>query len=249
MTDAPRGRAPARASHAPRAPRVARIAALALLAMTFGDAAGAQVTQQEQSIMWRLDQQSRIQIDVLLDSATRLGFPTELLYAKTLEGISKGASSRRIVDIVRKYFGLMREARSALGGAYTTDELSAASGALLAGVEREEIARLRKSRGGKSISVPLVLLADLVQRGVPPQDASTTMVQLSQRGALDSELQGLWLRVNQDIVSGVPPAAALQRWAREYPGSGAPGTRLPPGTAPPTTTAPRAPEPSSTTPP
>lgn len=222
-------------------------ACLALLAaVLLPERARAQVTQQEQALIWRLDAPSRYQVEVLFDSATRLGLPAELLYSKTLEGISKGANGRRIVEHLRKYLASMREARAALG-ASTTDELAAATGALLSGVEKDELPKLRKSRNGKSIAVPLVILSDLVSRGVPTRDAAGAMLQLSQRGALDSDFHGLWLRVNQDIVSGVPPAAALQRWARDFPGRGTPGTRLPPGTAPPTTPAPRVPETPSTT--
>lgn len=220
---------------------------LALLALTLiPERARAQATTPQEALIWRLDAPSRHQVEVLFDSATRLGLPAELLYSKTLEGISKGANGRRIVENLRKYLASMREARAALG-AGPTDELAAATGALLAGVDRDELPKLRKSRGGRSIAVPLVILSDLVSRGVPTRDAAGAMVQLSQRGALDSDLHGLWLRINQDIVSGVPPAAALQRWTRDFPGRGAPGTRLPPGTAPPTTAAPRVPEPPSTT--
>lgn len=238
-------------SHPSGAGRRRGLAALALLAATvFPERAVAQsqVTQRAEAAMYRLDAPSRTQVEVLFDSATRLGLPAELLYSKTLEGISKGANGRRIVENLRKYLGAMREARAALG-ASTTDELAAATGALLAGVERDELPKLRKSRGPKSIAVPLVILSDLVSRGVPTRDAAGAMVQLSQRGALDSDFHGLWLRINQDIVSGVPPAAALQRWTRDFPGRGGAGTRLPPGTAPPSTPAPRAPETPSTSPP
>ncbi len=238
----------------PRMPyRFARRFAVAIalgLIVTAGGASpvAGQVTQQEQGI-WRLDQPNRAQIEVLFDSATRLGLPAELLYSKTLEGISKGVSGRRIVEYMRKYFSAMVDARNTLG-TYTIDEVSAATAALLDGVERQEIVRLRKSRGNKSIAVPLIVLGDLVKRGVPTGDASLAMVQLSQRGALDSDFQGLWVRINQDIVSGVPPAAALQRWTRDFSGRAPPPTRLPPGATPAAATpGPLSPEtPSSTSP-
>lgn len=236
----------------PRPSVVRRATAVATLwlAGTVGVTApsAAQVTQQEQpsSLIWRLDQPSRFQLEVLFDSATKLGLPAEPLYAKTLEGISKGANGRRIVEYIRKYFAAMIDARTELG-TFTTDELSSAASALLAGVDSEQIGRLRKSRAGRSIAVPLVILSDLVYRGIPTGDASSAMVQLTQRGALDSDFQGLWLRINQDIVSGVPPAAALQRWTRDFSGRSPPGTRLPPGTAPPTSAPPRTPETPSTT--
>ena len=247
-SDTPAGHSSARS----RPVAMRRVAALAtlLLAGSAGVAPpiAAQVTQQEQptSLIWRLDQPSRFQLEILFDSATKLGLPAEPLYAKALEGISKGANGRRIVEYIRKYFSAMIDARTVLG-TFTTDEISSAASALLTGVDAEQIGRLRKSRSGKSIALPLVILSDLVNRGVPTSDASSAMVQLTQRGALDSDFQGLWLRINQDIVSGVPPAAALQRWTRDFSGRSPPGTRLPPGTAPPTSAPPRTPETPSTT--
>ena len=46
---------------------------------------------------YRLDPASRYQIEVLMDSAARIGLPPEALLSKTLEGISKGAPGSRIV--------------------------------------------------------------------------------------------------------------------------------------------------------
>jgi hypothetical protein len=199
-----------------------------VLALPVGAATGAQ----EPDPLSRLDPTSRYTIEVMMDSATRIGLPPEALLSKTLEGIRKGHPGPRVVQVVRRYFGLLRDARSALGAEVSLDELTAAAGALLAGVDQQSLTKLRSSRKGRSILTPLVVLADLVSRGVPPTDASSAIARWLQDGAADSDFMGLWKGVEQDIISGAPPAAALNRRAREMPGRVPPGSRLP-STVPP----------------
>ena len=185
---------------------------------------------QEPQLLARLDPASRYTIEVLLDSAARMGLPPEALLSKTLEGISKGAPAPRIVAVVKRYFAALRSARTTLGPEASVDELSAAAGALQAGVDPRSITSLRSSRKG-SILTPLVVLADLVSRGVPSDDASTAIVGMSQKGAVDSDFMGLRRGVEQDILGGSPPGAALDRRAREFPGRASPaGGRIQPPT-------------------
>ena len=186
---------------------------------------------QEPDPLSRLDPTSRYAIEVMMDSAGRVGLPPEALLSKTLEGIRKGVPSARVVSVVRRYFGLLRDARAALGPETTLDELTAAAGALLAGVDQPSLAKLRSSRKNRSILTALVVLTDLVSRGVPSTDASSAILRWLQNGAGDSDFMGLWKGVEQDIISGAPPAAALDRRAREIPGRAPPGGRLP-ATAP-----------------
>ncbi|MHB0947947.1 MAG: hypothetical protein ACYC3Q_00205 [Gemmatimonadaceae bacterium] len=186
---------------------------------------------QEPQLLSRLDPSSRYAIEVLLDSAARLGLPPEALLSKTLEGISKGVPAPRIVAVVKRYFAALRSARSTLGGNASVDELSASAGALQAGVDPKTIINLRSSRKG-SILTPLVVLVDLVSRGVPQDDASSAIIGMSQKGAVDSDFMGLRRGVEQDILGGSPPGAALDRRAREFPGRAPPaGGRLSPPTS------------------
>lgn len=199
-----------------------------------------QVTRaQDTSLLARLDAPSRTQIEVLMDSATLLKLPPQALLSKALEGISKGARGPRIVQVVRRHFVSLREARAALGPGATPDELNAAAGALQSGVPRSSLATLHTTRKGNSILMPLVVLSDLVSRGVPPDDATSAIINMSQRGALDSDFAGLRRGVETDILSGASPATALDRRTREFPGRGAPGARppvVPTPTRPPETT-------------
>jgi hypothetical protein len=170
----------------------------------------------------RLNEATRYQVELLLDSARVAKLPTAPLESRALEGIAKRADGRRIVAAVRLEFRSMRDARAALGPSVTPDELKAAAGALRVGITTAELGHLAKSRHEKPLTVPLVVLSDLVTRGVPRDTASQTIFQLWQRGAADDDFLGLWRGVERDIVSGTAPGAALLNRAREIPSRGPP---------------------------
>jgi hypothetical protein len=191
----------------------ARAAVAALLAVVLAPTARGQMRDP----LGQLEPSVRYSVELLLDSAKLAGVPTRPLESKALEGLSKRADGRKIVLEVRKVLRDLREARSALGAESTEDELTAASAALRVGITRAELARLASSRQGKHLTVPLVVLVDLISRGVPRDTASQTISQLWQLGAADDDFLGLWRGVQRDIVSGTDPGAALLNRAREIP--------------------------------
>lgn len=172
---------------------------------------------QERDPLVRLSPTVRYAVEVLLDSARLAGLPTQPLESKALEGVSKRQDDRRILFAVRNVFRSLREARSALGPAASEGELTAAASAIRVGVTNTELSQLARSRKGKLVTVPLVVLVDLVSRGVPRDTASQTIFQLWQRGVADDDFYGLWRGVERDIVSGADPGAALLNRAREIP--------------------------------
>jgi hypothetical protein len=196
--------------------------------------AGAQDTTarvRELDPLARLSEATRYQVELLLDSARVAKLPTAPLESKALEGIGKRADGRRIVAQVRLVFRSLRDARAALGPSVTLDELKAASGALQVGITTAELGHLARTRHEKQLTVPLVVLADLVTRGVPRDTASQTIFQLWQRGAADDDFLGLWRGVERDIVSGSAPGVALLNRAREIPSRGPPQAAPPPSSA------------------
>lgn len=172
---------------------------------------------QERDPLVRLSPTVRYAVEVLLDSARLAGLPTQPLESKALEGVSKRQDDRRILFAVRNVFRSLREARSALGPTASEGELTAAASAIRVGVTNTELSQLSRSRKGKLVTVPLVVLVDLVSRGVPRDTASQTIFQLWQRGVADDDFYGLWRGVERDIVSGADPGAALLNRAREIP--------------------------------
>lgn len=179
--------------------------------------APAAVTAQDPDPLARLDPQHRFAIELIVDSAHAAGIPEHPLLSRAFEGIAKRADQRRVVAAVRQLYGAMKQARSALGDQLSESEWTAAASVLQAGVPVQTLARFRSERPGKPLARALVVLADLITRGVPVDMASSTMVQLWQRGAGDADFVGLWRDVEQDILSGTNPGTALQQRARDFP--------------------------------
>ena len=199
---------------------------LALIAMASAALLPLVARAQDRDPFEKLEPNVRITFELILDSARTAGLPTAAIESKALEGISKRIDGRRILVAVRTVYKSLREARLALGPKASADELSAAAAAFRVGITPAELARLSLSRHGKPVTVPLVVLTDLVTRGVPRDTASTTIFQLWQRGAADDDFLGLWRGVERDIVSGTDPGLALLNRAREVPfREGAPPAR------------------------
>lgn len=205
-------------------------AASTLSALLLLSTAQALLAQGGRDPLARLQPNVRYRVELLIDSARLHGLPTGPLQSKALEGAAKRADGRAIVLEVTRVLRSLRDARAALGTRVTDDELAAAAGAIRVGITQTELATLARSREEKVLTVPLVVLTDLVTRGVPRDTASTTIFQLFQRGADDGDFLGLWRGVERDIVSGTDPGQALLNRAREVPSRGPPPVSTPAST-------------------
>ena len=176
----------------------------------------------------RLDPNTRFSVEVIIDSARVAGVPTRPLLLKALEGAAKHAPNGRVIAAVRSVFHAELDVRVALGSALDESEWTSAVSALQSGVPLEALAKFRGDHSGKPLTRALVVLTDLIQRGVPVNEASSAIMQLWQRGAGDGDFYGLWKNVEQDILSGQNPGTALQQRVRDYPGRVTPGSKIPP---------------------
>ena len=197
------------------------LAAVAALALT-----APALAAQGPDPLAKLDNTTRALVLALEDSARAEGLPAEAVLSKAQEGVAKHAPMAAIARAVRTVFLSYREARATLGPKANSDELAAGAAALQAGIPSSALSDLRASGHGKPITVPLVVLADLVTRGVPRDMASHTILQLWTAGAGDADLLDLPKAVGQDILSGAAPGDALLNRARTIP------LRLPPGKVP-----------------
>ena len=188
---------------------------------------------QDSTAVARLDPTSRAAVEQTIADARASGLPTAPLTSKVAEGITKGASGTRIVSVVRALAEAMAEARGALGPNSSAAELVAGAGALHAGVDRDALARLRGAEPGRPVTMPLVVLADLVTRGVPSDTAAAAVLQLSRRGATDVDFASLRRDVVRDIATGTPAAAAATMRARQFVPVSTAGEGRPPGQPPP----------------
>ena len=203
--------------------------ALTVLALAVGLTQRATAQDSELlSPLAKLAGNARYQYELIVDSARKMGLPTARLESKALEGIAKRAMDRTIIGAVRNEFRALRDARTALGSRATDDELGAAASALRAGITPAELSQLSRARQGR-LTVPLVVLVDLVSRAVPRDAAYQTIFSLYRAGAVDDDFNGLWRGVERDIVSGTDPGAALLNRAREIPARGSPPVSPPSG--------------------
>jgi hypothetical protein len=175
----------------------------------------------------RLDAAARSAMQLLLDSARASGLPVDPLVSKVLEGSAKGAPSARIVQVVRALHHALGDARAALGTGATEAELVAGAAALQAGLRPAVLVDLRRARGTRPVAGPLVVLADLVTRGVPAPAASDAVLRLARAGAADAAFATLRRDVERDIAAGAAPAAAAALRAGSLAPSASP---VPPST-------------------
>jgi hypothetical protein len=162
------------------------------------------------------------QVAALVHEARAAGLPTDPLIARAFEGASRGADAAGIVNGVRRQAGAQAAARGALGPGSQPDEIVAGASALLAGVPADSLARLRLARPGGSLVIPLVVLCDLVARGVPADAASVAVVTAARAGATDGALLRIRERIHTGIENGGAPAGTagdvVRQWLHESPG-------------------------------
>jgi hypothetical protein len=166
----------------------------------------------------KLDPASRFAVEAVIDSARAAGLPSKILWSRALEGLAKDVSSRVIVSKVRERFGHLRDARAVLVSA-SDDELGAAAEMLEAKlVKPEQLTPFANPPRGRSPLAALMVLGDLVTRGVPRDEALSAITKYWQGNASDADFMGLFRGVETDILQGLNPGAALQNRIREFPG-------------------------------
>ena len=151
----------------------------------------ASASAQDARLAERLDAGTAARVQQVVDSAKGAGLPGEPLVQKALEGGTLGASGDRIVAAVSTLHGQLRRAREALGGEASDAELTAAAGALRAGLEPVSLRRLQSLRAGRPLVVPIAVLTDLVAEGMPPAEATRSVLDLARDNRPDDEFVAL----------------------------------------------------------
>jgi hypothetical protein len=146
---------------------------------------------QDSRLIERLDTATAASVQQVVDSARSAGLPTEPLVQKALEGGTLGASGERIVAAVEALHGQLGRARDALGENANDAELTAAAGALRAGLPPTALRRLQSLRSGQPLVVPIAVLTDLVAEGVSPEQATRSVLDLARDGRPDDEFVAL----------------------------------------------------------
>jgi hypothetical protein len=160
------------------------------------------------------DEGARSRISAVIERARAASLPVEPLVDKALEGVRKRAGDARIVDAVTSLEARLDSSRVALGSSSSDAELVAAAAALQAGVRPVVLTQLRRERSGRSLAIPLVVLSDLVTRGVPHDTASALILLVAHEGLGDETLLAIQRDVQRDVRDGAHPATAAAIRAR-----------------------------------
>jgi hypothetical protein len=166
----------------------------------------------------QLSASARTAVRAAADSLDAEGLPGDALVAKAAEGLLKGADDHRILVAVNRLASELRAAGAALGRDASESEVVAAANALHAGASPELLRRLRAlapagQRDGR-LTVPLVVITDLVSRGAPVHVAAESVISLLASHATDADLQALRAGVERDIIAGDDPATAAAARSR-----------------------------------
>jgi len=214
------------------------IGALAIL-LTWGVAAlGAQETARERARV-ALPENVFRGIEVLAQEAARNGIPTDPLFSKALEGLAKRVPADRIVPAVTAYSHRLQEARGAFGPEVGAPVVVAGADALQRGVGAGALGRLgQESReGGRSQGpspMAVLVLADLVEAGVPEERALGVLQEALRQRTREQEMLGLTGQVRRLMRQGQSPQEAAEqvRRALQRGRGGGMGPPVPPGSEP-----------------
>lgn len=172
------------------------------------------LSAQDVRLASRLDSATSAAVSAVVDSARAVKLPTAPLVNKALEGAAKGSDGTKIVLAVRQLAERMGSSRQVLGSGTTADEISSAAIALDAGVSAHDLAILRSAAGKRTLTLPLAVLTDLVERAVPVPTATNLVASLLRSNVADPELTLYQRNVRFDIERGADPSTAATTRAR-----------------------------------
>ena len=151
----------------------------------------------------------------LLDDAAAKGLPTAPLINRALEGAARRVGGARILSVVRAHAVALADAKLALGEGSTVAELDAGATALRAGIDAKTLAMVRSTRPAGSAVTALVVITDVVKRGVPTSTAREAVTTIARIPRSDDALLGLQSTVAKSAQRGPGMALeALNRYVR-----------------------------------
>jgi hypothetical protein len=121
------------------------------------------------------------QIENIVTEAEAAGVPVEPLLDKALEGAAKGVPAARVVAAVASYSQRLAESRALVGPGYDAASVVAGADALRRGVTPGTVQSLAGANP-EDLAVPLVVLGDLVDAGVPVDQAFAVVQEALTKG-------------------------------------------------------------------
>jgi hypothetical protein len=177
-------------------------------------------------------------VDALATEAAMEGIPSEPLYNKALEGMAKRVPPDRLLPAITRYAGQLRQARGAFGRQGSQPLVVAGADALQRGVDVEILRRLGQEGGEGPGPSPMavLVLADLVEAGVPADRALGVLREAMRMRTREQEMLGISAQVRQLMRQGQSPQDAAEQVRRSIQrgrgGGGVAGPPVPPGSEP-----------------
>ncbi|MBC8088637.1 MAG: hypothetical protein H7Z40_15340 [Phycisphaerae bacterium] len=164
----------------------------------------------------RFDSATTVALRAVFDSATARHLPLAPLINKANWGASWRASGRKIVSNVQAHYVNMLDARKALGESATESELDSGADAIRQGAEPKVLQQIRVTRPSRGSTVnALVVMSDLILKGIPPNKARDAILSLARVSPTDEAINGLQELVAKQSVRGPGMAQdALERYVK-----------------------------------
>lgn len=157
------------------------------------------------------DRETVVQLARIIETVKAANLPTDPLVAKASLAVRFRKSSAQTIAAVQSVAEHLQDARDALGATSMTADITAGADALSTkGVTKDMLQRIRTERPGRSIAVPIGVMAQLVASGVSPKDALDVVARLVRANASNAQLVSLGNDVSQDVRAGAAAASALQ---------------------------------------
>jgi hypothetical protein len=224
----------------------------ALLALGVPPAAAQQPDGRLDRIRTSLPAPAVEQIEAQLARAREAGLPVEPLLDKAVEGIAKRVPDDLIVSALTRLSGELERARGLLGDGVppAPADVSAVADALRRGVPEAAVQRVAQRAGPEEpVALAIHTVGDLIDQGVPANEALAVLEAWRGRGARPDELRELPAAIERLIRQGVMPAQAAATVTGAMQAGGPPGAvgqpggpgmggspsgpPIPPGTGPP----------------
>lgn len=171
------------------------------------------------------------QVEARISEAQADGLPVEPLLDKAVEGIAKRVPAPRIADAVDRLAGELGRAHALLGNDMdpAPTDVAAVADAMRRGVPEPAIQRIAERAGpDEPLALAIHTMGDLMDRGVPVEQAVGVLEAWRGRGAQRGELRDLPGAVERLIRQGVLPGRAAAAVANAMRG-GPPGGGQGPG--------------------
>jgi hypothetical protein len=149
--------------------------------------------------------------------------PAAALEQRALKFAAKGVEAREIERSISEHADRMGASKGAIergrGSAASGEEIDAGAEAMRKGVDGASVSELAKSApSGRSLTVPLFVIGELIDRGLPSDEALRSVQERLQARAADADLE----RMPRDLPAAAA-AGQANRGGANAPGAGAAG--------------------------